>query len=539
MRYPKWLLALAAITLVGVAVFALTRGRSSGGDPHRLIVGLDSEIERLDPLTIKNPKTFIVSWQIYEGLLGLSADGKVVPKIADKWTSGDNRIWRFHVRDGVFFHASKIFGAGLKGRQVKADDVVSSYTAFCGANAYPAFLLTDILEGCSDYNSGKAGSVSGIRKIDDMTVEMTLIKPEPFFLNRLTSPWIAIFPREALDPANKDSWGLVEAVGTGPFQLVRSSASEVELKRNPNYWDRSSNGSINDVTYRVIKNDPARLAAIHDGSIDLTLAPTSLYPSIFDKTGAPKAELLARLQLIKYATFNSHMIGFNVLKMPDVNLRRAISHGIDRQRIVEALFYKQAQVNGGTVPAGMNGYVSAIPIDSLYNSDLAKQELAQSGYKGEPIELLVHDQAGSEQIGELVQSQLKEIGVNITLTKVDFNTALGRIVKGDVPMFSMYFDYVFSSPELVLDNMFASSKRPVPNFWQFSDPTIDARLNDLRSLDHVEAMKQSAAIEAAVVGEAPAAFLFQLTPVALERRGLRPVQVNAHGYFDFANLAPN
>ena len=539
MRYPKWPLAIATVVFLGAVIFALMRGHGAPANPHRLVVGLDSEIERLDPLTIKNPKTFIVSWQIYEGLLGLGVDGKIIPKVADAWTSVDNRIWRFHVRDGVFFHASKLFGGGQRGRQVKADDVVASYTAFCGANAYPAFLLTDILEGCADYNSGKASLVSGVRKINDMTVELKLIKPEPFFLNRLTTPWIAIFPKEASDPANRDRWGFDDAVGTGPFRLVSNSASEVKLERNPDYWDKSQKGSVNEISYRVIKNDPARLAAIRSGSIDLMPAPTSLYPSIFEKTGALKSDIRDQLQLIKYATFNSHMIGFNVLKMPDVNLRLAISHGIDRRRIVDALFYTYAKVNGGTVPAGMNGFVSAISTDGLYNPDLAKQELARSGYKGEPIELLVHDQAGSEQIGEMVQAQLKSIGVNITLTKVDFNTAIGRMVKGDVPMFSMYLDYVFSSPELVITNMFASTKRPVPNFWQFSDPAIDGRLEGLRSLNHADAIKASADIEAAVVGQAPAAFLFQLTPVALERRGLEPVQINAHGDFDFASLGRN
>jgi ABC-type transport system substrate-binding protein len=231
------------------------------------------------------------------------------------------------------------------------------------------------------------------------------------------------------------------------------------------------------------------------------------------------------------------MIGFNVTNLPDVHLRRAISLGIDRKKIVDTLFFGNARINGGTVPSAMQSYVSKIPVDSLYDPAAAKRELAQSTYRGQDIELLVHDQAGSEQIGQLVQSQLRAIDVNIHLTKVDFNTALGRVVKGEAPMFSMYFDYVFSAPELILVNMFASDKRPVPNFWQYSNPTIDTELTGLRTIiDTKQSLTRSAEIEAQVVEEAPAAFLFQLDPVLVERKGLAPVTVNAHGYFDFARL---
>ena len=103
-------------------------------------------------------------------------------------------------------------------------------------------------------------------------------------------------------------------------------------------------------------------------------------------------------------------------------------------------------------------------------------------------------------------------------------------------MFSMYLDYVFSAPELVLANMFASTKRPVPNFWQYSNPSIDDQLDGLRAMKPEQSLKRAAEIEAQVVGEAPAVFLFQLTPVLLERKGLTPVNVNPHGYFDFASL---
>ena len=535
MRAAKWIGVACPLALILAGIVSCSK--PPGHSPQQLVVALDSELERLDPLTIKSPKTFIVSWQIFEGLLALDAKGNLVPKLASKWETTDNQTWHFTIRDGVRFHDAPIFGPDGKGRAVTADDVVSSYTAFCGANAYPAFLLTDVLEGCADYNAGKATSVSGIHKTGPMTVELVLTHPEHYFLRRLTTAWIAVFPKEALQPANKERWGLSSVVGTGPFGLVSNSDTEVKLARNPDYWDKTATGTVHDISFRVIRNDQARLNAVRDASVDLTQLPPTLFPAVLNPDGTLKGDLKDQLRLVHYPTFNSHMIGFNVTNLPDVHLRRAISLGIDRKKIVDTLFFGNARINGGTVPSAMQSYVSKIPVDSLYDPAAAKRELAQSTYRGQDIELLVHDQAGSEQIGQLVQSQLRAIDVNIHLTKVDFNTALGRVVKGEAPMFSMYFDYVFSAPELILVNMFASDKRPVPNFWQYSNPTIDTELAGLRTIiDAKQSLTRSAEIEAQVVEEAPAAFLFELDPVLVERKGLAPVTVNAHGYFDFARL---
>lgn len=534
MRAWKWLGVAAVLLVLAYAVVRYTNRPDDQGKP--LVVALDSEVERLDPLTIKSPKTFIVAWQVYEGLLGLDKDGNIIPKLARSWATTDSRTWHFELRNGVRFHDSPLFGANGKGRAVTADDVVASLTAFCSAAAYPAFLLTDILEGCADYNTGKATTVSGITKLGTSSVELRLIKSEPFFLRRLTTAWIAIFPREALTEANKDKWGFDLAVGTGPFQMDRNSPGEVRLIRNPDYWDPTAKGSVNNISFRVIKNDQTRLDAVRSGSVDLMLLPPSLFPAAMDPSGKLKTQLAEGVQVIRYATYNSHMIGFNATVLPDVHLRRAISLGINRDALISTLFYGKAVATGGTVPPAMKSFVSRIPPNSLYEPAAARAELAQSSYKGEPIELLVHDQASSEQIGQLVQGQLKALGIQIKLNKVDFNTAIGRMVKGDAPMFSMFLDYVFSSPELILINMFSSEKRPVPNFWQYSNPAIDARLAGLAALPPDESLKSAASIEADVVRDAPAAFLFQLDPILLQRKGLPPVQVNAHGHFDFARL---
>ena len=525
--------------MVFVALLVATIGACSNSSQptEQFVVGIDAQPERLDPLTMKNPKNFILSWQIYEGLLGLDEAGQIMPMLAKSWDTQDYTTWRFHIRSGVNFHSSELFGSPPRSRPVTAQDVVASYTAFCSAAAYPAFLLMDSVKGCADYNAGKAKQVEGVVAVDDHTVEMRLIKPEPFFLNRLTTAWIAIFPTEALDPKYKDTWGLSLAVGTGPFQLVSQSDSEIVLKQNPDYWGKHVKGGITSLLFRVIKNDQVRLVELEKGGIDMMLLPPSLFPEALEPNGALKTNYTAKYRVKDYRTFNSHMLGFNLLKVPDVHLRRAMNYGVDRKQIVQKLLYGYADVTGGTVPPGINGYVPPFDIDKLYDPTLAREELAKSNYNGEPIELLVHEQGAAEQIGQLLQAQMKSLGITIQLTKLDFNSVLGRIVKGDTSMFSVFIDYVFSSPEPILINMFSSSKRPVPNFWQFSDPVVDDELEGLRNLKPAESARRSAHIEAQIMDEVPGIFLFRQKGVVLYSKKFDTLPINAHGHFDFNALA--
>jgi ABC-type transport system substrate-binding protein len=152
---------------------------------------------------------------------------------------------------------------------------------------------------------------------------------------------------------------------------------------------------------------------------------------------------------------------------------------------------------------------------------------------------LVHELANSEQIGQIFQQQMKAIGVRIKLTKLDFNSVLSRMVKGDAALFSMFFEYVFSSPEPILFNLFTTAKRPVPNFWQFSNLGIDKEIESLRSVaSRDESIKKSAAIEKAIMDESPAIFLYRQKYVVMYSKKFEGLVVNGHGHYQLEKLNP-
>jgi ABC-type transport system substrate-binding protein len=503
----------------------------------QFIIGLEGEPERLDPLTIKNPQTFILSWQIYEGLLGLDPQGRIAPMLAERWETPDYQTWTFHLRRNVTFHRSELFPSPDKTRPVTAHDVLWTYTAYCSPAAYSSFLLTDAVKGCAEYNAKQVTSVEGLRALDDYTFQIVLLKPEPFFLNRLTTAWIAVFPKEAYQEPFKEQWGLQSAVGTGPYQLQSKSDSEVVLIRNERYWDKNRLPSVERLVYRILKNDQVRFAALTNQRIDMMVVPTQLFPTIFGPQGDLRGTYKAKFQVTALTTFNTHMIGINLKQLSDVHLRRAMYYGTDRGEIVQKLLYGYADITGGTLPPGMNGYVPPFDQKSLYDPQRAREELKRSQYDRRELELLVHELANSEQIGQIFQRQMKEIGVNIKLTKLDFNSVIGRMVKGEAELFSMFLEYVFSSPESILVNLFTSPKIPVPNFWHYSNPQIDAEIESLRIITSSEkSVKKSAEIEGKIMEEAPTIFLYRQKYVVMYSRKFKDLVVNGHGHYRLQDL---
>lgn len=513
-------------------VFLFSCSRESEKFHNQLVIGLDSEPERLSPITIKDHQTFRIAWQIYEGLLGLDENGQVTPSIAERWETNDNKTWIFHIRKNVAFHPSEIFDLPGKTRYINAYDVLYSYTRFCSPESYSSFVLADSVKGCSEFNAKKADSVEGLKVIDDYTFQIELKKPEPFFINRITTAWIAIFPKEAEQEKFKDRWGLQMAVGTGPYRLISKTDNEIVLGKNENYWDKDREPKMGKLIFRIIKNDQLRFTDLTKNRIDLMELPNQLFPLVFDHNGTIVDKYKNNFTIKTSNNFNTHFIGINLKKIPDIHLRRAMFYGTNRDEMVQKILYGYGEITGGVVPPGMNGYDPLFK--NLYNPKRAKNELKQSQYHGKEIELLVHDLANSEQIGQIFQKQMGDIGIKIKLVKQDFHSVIDKIIKGDTELFNMFTYIIFSSPEPLLLNLFTTAKIPVPNFWNYSNKYVDQQLERLRDLtDRTASVKESAKIEKVIMSAVPAIFLYRQKNVVMFSNKFKNLKINEHNYYMF------
>ena len=202
--------------------------------------------------------------------------------------------------------------------------------------------------------------------------------------------------------------------------------------------------------------------------------------------------------------------------------------------MVDTILYGYGDVMAGAVPPGMKGYSSTVN-EPVYDPKKARDFLAKSNYKGESLELIVHDLANSELIGQLFQAQMAMIGIKIKLTKLNFNGAIQKILGGDNQMFSMFMEYVYSSPEPILINNFSSSKIPVPNFMSYSNPKVDKMLDGLFQ-DRPVPLKAVSAIEARIMDDAPGVYLYRQRHVILYPKKFSDLEISPNNHIFFESI---
>lgn len=212
---------------------------------RQINMGEINPIPTLDPLFAENASTMRALQLVYEGLVRLDREGKVIPGIASQWSVADDSLkYTFRLRNNVYFHDSNVFNNGV-GRKLKASDVKFAFERMA-MNSVPnhAAKLFMPIEGFEPYYREQhnvfipkkrvLNGVRGIRAPNDTTVVITLEEHDPYFLQKVASPYALIYPREAITDNNP---GLFRAVGTGPFTLSQNRGDTLyTFARFNNYY---------------------------------------------------------------------------------------------------------------------------------------------------------------------------------------------------------------------------------------------------------------------------------------------------------------
>ena len=524
------ILILAALF---VALLVTGCGRKDEPDaPKSMVVALENTIVTLDPMRATEVFSGRVVTQIYEGLVGLDDKGEVIPLLAKSWEHSESYdSWTFHIRSDVAFHPHpKVAGGGA--RTVTAGDAAYCLTRLVSAESPFAFALLDVLEGAMAYNSGDAESVSGIKVVDDHTLEIHLTLPDPFFLNRMTSQVFGIYPPEAAQ-LGPDVFGNELAPGTGPFRLVGQRSDErARLERNPDYW-REVSGNLESVEFRVVQSDSIRLMDLRNGHIHWASLPSEQMREVFTpdslQAGEPVFNRTWRdgFDYARFSTLNSHFLALNNENL-DEPFRRAISLAINRREIVDTATFGAATVAPGPLPIAIRGYEPSY-IKDIHDLDAAKVALAESIFNVDEdrLEILVHGKEGARAVGELIQNQLQALNLRVDLVELDFNEVFMRQIQGNFEGAVFFFEYVFSTPAPILENFFTPGR--VPNIWNFDNPEFTEGVQQMRELKNLDELNRAARVlEETLVDHAASAFLFQKQNIILHTDEVSSVRVNSH-----------
>lgn len=520
------------------------------------------------PLDLTEIVAYHIVGQVYEGLVKLSAkDLSIMPAVAESWTRNeDATVWTFKIRQGVKFHDDECFDGG-RGREVTAADVKWCFDNLCTAspsNQWYSSTFQGKVKGAEEYyQSTKTGSplkdgVSGVKVIDDQTLEITLEQPMASFLNILVIQGCYIFPKEALDKYKAE--GLRnKAVGTGPFRIKTVKESEVViLEKNPDYWGKDEEGNqlpyLDAIRFAFIKEKKQEMIEFKKGNLDMIFRiPTENIKDILSELDKAKENRPFELQVSP--AISLFYYGFSNIQAPFDNrlVRLAFNYAIDRRKIVDYT------LKGEGIPAEF-GIVPPVPLfeskgydfKSLngfrFNPDTAKALLAAAGYpngEGFPqITLQINSGGGDRNIltAQVIQGMLKEnLNIDISIETLPFAQHLDKIETGQTKFWRSGWTSDYPDPESFLALLYGAnvppnlSDRSFPNTTRFKNAAFDSLLIGAgKESDDMKRFAMYAQADQVQLNEGAIMPIFYDEVYRLVQTNVKDLHVNAMEYRDLS-----
>ncbi len=458
---------------------------AEAGQPKRggILRGRGRDPVHFDPHLTINVRTQSTLSFVYSKLVRhkVGADVRpgtfiVEPDLAERWEELDDTTYVFHLRKGVKWHNKP----PVNGRELVAEDVKFTFDRFLNESAN---VDRYILE-----------SVDRVEVVDRYTVKFLLKEPYVWLLNVLANPrsmWI-------IAPEVVEKYGDLKkvetAIGTGPFILERYEPNvKTIFKRNPEYF-RPDLPYVDGVEWLVLDDPSTGLAMYRTGQIDCgPQANWDVRQQDLEslKKSHPQLRYLDWLSLVTQAVYlRNDQAPFN-----DVRVRRAISHAIDRQAIIEAVYLRGEP----TAAIGRGAVEWALPVDQLgagakyyqYDPKEARRLLAEAGFpKGFKTQIYSTGGYGPDlpDAVQLVQRFLKDVGIEAEMKLQEYGAYFATTFVGKFDGMAMGPISVAWEPDSVLYGLYAPDQPR--NSGHVNDPKITAMLKEQRRTKDLEARKQ-------------------------------------------------
>ena len=400
----------------------------------------------------------------YDSLLGFKQGAgvpynqvTVTPRLAERWEiSPDATTYTFHLRKNVRFANV----APMQGRLLTASDVKFSYEYYSRTAAFADKKLKP-----SIFNYMFEG-LDRIETPDDQTVAVHFKQPFAPFLSYSSIPNLSIVPHEIYD---QDGSFTKHMAGTGPFQLDSASSqsgTQWVFRKNPTYWDRGK-PYLDEIRCLVLPDAATQRAAFQSRQIDVLLRVTDPKLVATIKQGNPDAVAQDAVDP------NVRIMWLSMRRPPftDLRLRKAVSLGVDRDELIKVMTGGKGE---WALPASLPDTWSQQEVHQIfqYNQDQAKQLVTEAvGSKEIDLELMfIASRPEDVQLSQLIQSQLKRIGINITNKQVDVATFGARQHTGDFGS-SLAAAVFFADLDSRLSGVYLTGSGS--NYTGLSDPKLD------------------------------------------------------------------
>ncbi len=344
--------------------------------------------------------------QTEEGLLGRDEKFNVVPVLATGMPeTPDNLTYVFKIRQDVRFS---------NGQQLTSAEVKYGYDRLLDAKYKATF------------GQVYRDNIASIETPDKFTIVFKMKQPWPIFLSFVAGN----HPKAQLKALGEDpAFGIKIFGGTGPFMISEwVQGDHITIVRNENYYINGADGKplpyIDKVVYKTIPEDSTAIAALETGQVDVLQDPP------FKDLKRFAAD--AKYKVYRASAANCQLITVNNTTAPlnDVKVRKAISLAINRQEIVDTVWYGYADIAGDFFP--LNHWAHDASLNEEFSVDKAKALLKEAGYSdAKPVEftLIPLNEAPMMDAAALIQTQLAKAGMKVNIRPMEYTATSAMLTK--------------------------------------------------------------------------------------------------------------
>lgn len=368
-----------------------------------LNLSISSSPSRINPILANDTASTEISQWIFNGLLKYDKDGNIVPDIAKSFKFTDKTTLIIKLKKNVLWQDKK---------EVTAKDVLFTYNTIINPKIYISFK--------SNYDK-----VKSVKALDKYTIEIKY--KEPYF--KALEIWlVGLLPYHIL----KDEKNLMTSkfnkhpIGTGPYILENfKNSSDITLKANNSYFE--GRPKIDKIQYKFYPDTTTSFLMLKQNQLDVSSLTALQIDRQIDK------KFLDNYKIIESQSFSYDYVGLNLKneKFKDIKVRKALSLAINRQQLVDILFFGHGKVCNGPFLPGSFVYNDKIK-SPKQNIKKAKELLKQAGYdENNPLEFELTTNTGNEiriNAAQIIQHQLKKAGVNVKIRVLEWQAFLNTVV---------------------------------------------------------------------------------------------------------------
>ena len=362
------------------------------------------------------------------------------PGLIESWENISDTEWILHVREGVKFH---------DGSDLDAEDIIASM---------------QYAKDHSTYTSTFTQFYKSVEKVDDMTVKVTTNEAYAKTLYDLASH--AILPSELI--AQGDDAIAATPIGTGPYKFVKWNLGDsIEFERFDEYWEGQP--AIEKLTYRIIPEGSSRTIALEAGEIDFIVE--------VDNNDMKRIEETEGLAVVNKTGTSFNFLVLNNERHPFDNkdFRHFMNCAVDKDALVMVALNGYGTGNYTQTPVVFEGAATVVP--DKYDKELAQKHLDASGIDPTTVSFsCICSDDVKRRCGEVIQAQLAEFGVTMTLESMDLATYLDVAGTGDFD--TCIGGYTTNLMLNLIEGKFTEKQIGGSNWSRTVDPKIDEMYYD-------------------------------------------------------------